>query len=719
MRGLIGSLVLIAGVIGLGAWGAADHASRIEGKVSQATDDILDGAPHVLASRVSGRDVTVTGRVTDQAEWDALQADLLGIEGLRRLDMSAVQLLPVADPFEITIAKTEDAWTAEGVVPSEAARRTFEVATGELFPDLDLAAGAPTGWVDVGTVAIGQLDQMGAGLVVLSGETVTVSGVVDTPADRASILAALEQAGAFTIINDIDTRDDGRPFALRVTFNDGQVRALGKVPQDWPMGALVTRFERNDGIRLEQSVLAASQPDWVNVAEAGLDALTLLIEGTVVLEGSALTLAGEGSPDGIEAAAKRLAALDTDMTVEAELSVFGADRPLVLSMNWDGQQAEASGTFPAEFTPRGPQGTAVINSGEVMFLPDEKGAFTANANAGVAALGLLQTGILTATETEIVLAGTATSPQVEDTITAVLANAAPDTAVSTDLTFLDDGSPASWRLTYDAIEGAEVEGRLPLGVGPDEIGAALGVPVGLGSTTTALEDESAGSSPAVLAAVAVYFPEIETLSMTQGASGVGLDLVMSPGVQIDLVAQTLAETLPVDVAFSISPLDPLPANGTLRVNAATGLSEVFVNGFWIPELDFGTTLAGCTEASAGVLSGGSVSFLSGSARLDATSIRAINALAAVAVPCVEADLELEVSGHTDASGDAEQNQVLSQERAEAVRAALIARGVPQRAITAIGFGDSQPVADNETVEGRALNRRTDIVWFERGALRDP
>ena len=214
-------------------------------------------------------------------------------------------------------------------------------------------------------------------------------------------------------------------------------------------------------------------------------------------------------------------------------------------------------------------------------------------------------------------------------------------------------------------------------------------------------------------------PEIENMSLTQGPTGVGLDLVVAPGVQIDLIAQTLAEILPADVAFSISPLDPLPANGTQRLNAASGLSEVFLNGFWIPDLNFSTTLSGCTDESLRLLAGGSVSFLSGSARLDATSIRAINSLAAVAVPCVEADLELEVSGHTDASGDAEQNQILSQDRAEAVRNALIERGVPVRAITAIGFGDSQPVADNETAEGRAQNRRTDITWFERGALRDP
>ena len=87
MRGLIGSLVLTTGVIALGAWGMVDHAQRIEAKVAQAAEDILTEVPHAVTSRVSGRDVTVTGRVAEQTEWDALNADLSQIDGLRRLDM--------------------------------------------------------------------------------------------------------------------------------------------------------------------------------------------------------------------------------------------------------------------------------------------------------------------------------------------------------------------------------------------------------------------------------------------------------------------------------------------------------------------------------------------------------------------------------------------------------------------------------------------------------
>ncbi len=68
-----------------------------------------------------------------------------------------------------------------------------------------------------------------------------------------------------------------------------------------------------------------------------------------------------------------------------------------------------------------------------------------------------------------------------------------------------------------------------------------------------------------------------------------------------------------------------------------------------------------------------------------------------------------VEGHTDSQGSADKNMVLSQERAEAVRAELIRDGIPSDKIRAQGIGSSRPIADNSTAEGRANNRRVEIV----------
>jgi outer membrane protein OmpA-like peptidoglycan-associated protein len=68
-----------------------------------------------------------------------------------------------------------------------------------------------------------------------------------------------------------------------------------------------------------------------------------------------------------------------------------------------------------------------------------------------------------------------------------------------------------------------------------------------------------------------------------------------------------------------------------------------------------------------------------------------------------------VEGHTDSRGSAEQNQELSLKRAQSVQAYLVARQVPSDRISSVGRGLSNPIADNETAEGRANNRRVEIV----------
>jgi len=72
-------------------------------------------------------------------------------------------------------------------------------------------------------------------------------------------------------------------------------------------------------------------------------------------------------------------------------------------------------------------------------------------------------------------------------------------------------------------------------------------------------------------------------------------------------------------------------------------------------------------------------------------------------------LRLAAEGHTDDVGSESFNQTLSEKRAEAVQNFLVSQGVPEASITAIGLGESAPVADNRTAAGRQLNRRVELV----------
>ncbi|MBT8421616.1 MAG: OmpA family protein [Gammaproteobacteria bacterium] len=72
------------------------------------------------------------------------------------------------------------------------------------------------------------------------------------------------------------------------------------------------------------------------------------------------------------------------------------------------------------------------------------------------------------------------------------------------------------------------------------------------------------------------------------------------------------------------------------------------------------------------------------------------------------DITIEVAGHTDSDGDAGYNQTLSKRRADTVRAYLIGKGVGADRITSAGYGESEPVAPNDTAVGKASNRRVEL-----------
>jgi outer membrane protein OmpA-like peptidoglycan-associated protein len=114
-----------------------------------------------------------------------------------------------------------------------------------------------------------------------------------------------------------------------------------------------------------------------------------------------------------------------------------------------------------------------------------------------------------------------------------------------------------------------------------------------------------------------------------------------------------------------------------------------------------------TEDRGLVLTLGDVLFDTGAATLKPGAATTVDRLAQFMRDYPERSVRIE--GHTDAAGSDETNQALSERRAQAVREALVERGLPAERIGAVGYGEARPIAGNDTPAGRQQNRRVEIV----------
>ena len=115
----------------------------------------------------------------------------------------------------------------------------------------------------------------------------------------------------------------------------------------------------------------------------------------------------------------------------------------------------------------------------------------------------------------------------------------------------------------------------------------------------------------------------------------------------------------------------------------------------------------CQQLFSDLLAKGKIRFESGRATIDPDSTGLLDRLVETALRCPTANIE--IAGHTDADGEDGFNQTLSERRAQAVSDYLVKAGLPANRFTAVGYGSSQPVASNDTEEGKAQNRRIDFV----------
>ncbi len=196
--------------------------------------------------------------------------------------------------------------------------------------------------------------------------------------------------------------------------------------------------------------------------------------------------------------------------------------------------------------------------------------------------------------------------------------------------------------------------------------------------------EQATAGPAV--------PEEVAADRATAADAVAEAVEVAPAAAMPTAAQTVAPATVPAVAPAVAP-------STALRTADSGAAEL------------SAFLADAKQAAPRnfVLRG--VNFDPSTANLKPASLAALDDLARVLVAAPQA--RAEVQGHTDSSGNAETNRALSAKRANAVLERLVAQGVARERLVATGLGATTPIAPNDTIEGRGINRRIELAITAR------
>jgi OOP family OmpA-OmpF porin len=152
---------------------------------------------------------------------------------------------------------------------------------------------------------------------------------------------------------------------------------------------------------------------------------------------------------------------------------------------------------------------------------------------------------------------------------------------------------------------------------------------------------------------------------------------------------------------------------TAAVQIRAGLGKDFPQGWQFkPEISVKPAAAPvdasvCQQLFANLLAKSKIRFESGSDAINADSAGLLDRLVETAQRCPTVNIE--IAGHTDGAGETAANQTLSEKRAQAVMDVLVKAGLPANRFTPVGYGSTQPVASNDTEDGKAQNRRIEFV----------
>ncbi|MDX2258411.1 MAG: OmpA family protein [Hyphomicrobiaceae bacterium] len=633
---------------------------------------------------LSALDLTVAGEARNFSAYKSAKA------ALRNALPASVKLVadkvtpPVVSPYVWSARRTAAQLVLSGHVPSDIVHdQIFELAKNR-FPKLviidrmEIAAGAEATTAEAIRALIGLLEGLSDGEAAISGTSASVKGEA-TDADAARRIGEAAVASVpqpYRVATDITFPKPKppvvSPYTTSLTYSGGEVVLSGYVPSEEARAGLVKRLrQRFEGRQVRDTALLGSgeDPTWLTCFTAGLDGLARLSSGTVELQDRAVALRGrsdnESLPEALSGELRAAANRACETSVDIALDV-PPEPDLAWRASHDGAKEvvlegevpdRATQTSLAEAAGRIFPGARVVDRTTVASGRSEK--WSKVAQTGLALVAKLRKGEARLERQELVVAGEARDASIAAAVRDSVQNTLPRGYAGRDA--IEVRSDAMIWAETEAKRRAEEDARRQR----EESAARL-----------AAEEKARADAEARATADRDAAAEAAERRRRE-------DEAQRAAEQWEADRQRAADEKVAEErrAEEKKRQDAAAADRAVRQRAANECQSLLASA-----------------AAAGV-----IQFRFASAALDPSSHATLGRLVEIAETCPQ--FRIEIEGHTDAEGEENDNQALSERRAQAVVDYLTAAGLAAGRLKAVGYGETRPVAPNDTSSNRARNRR--------------
>ncbi len=618
---------------------------------------------------------------------------------------------PSVSAYRWMAEKSATQLVLSGYVPSEVQReRLFELAKSK-FPKfaivdrLELASGVTADWVTGAELSLDQLAMLTTGTAELNNRYLTIRGEAPSEeiADDVHGTLAKSLPQSFRFGTDISFPEPlpplASPYTTNVTVDDGEVQLTGYVPTAEARSSLVGQIEKLFSGRsvVDKLELGSGEPDgWQSCIMAGVNGLGRLGRGTTFVIDRRLVVRGgtrddklaEALPAEIRAAANR----SCDSEVEIKL-----DRPPEPKLTWRARHSEDNQLTLEGELPSSQAFNMILEAAREQFpgasiadkttivITRNADKWTSVAMAGLKLLSRLRSGEAELSHQTLTLSGTA-----RDTAVAAAVKDYLEHTITKGYTGRSNVEVRSDAMIWAERQAERKEASEAAADADDAADASTAPAVDADAARRQAEAEAAEAAreEAELAAAA----EAARRRAEEAAAEAERQRIEEERRQAEALARAQVEA---EARRREQDGVRRKAEEAARIEAEEAKVKRRA------EADK------CQDLLRSAYAEGVIRFAFASATLDRRSFATLNRLVKIVNSCPSFAVEIE--GHTDSKGNEESNRILSERRAQSVVDYLTANGVASDRLIAVGYGETRPVASNDTSANRAKNRRIEFA----------